>query len=138
MKRSILAVGLVSVAIAVPELAIGARASVINVTDRSVEVNVAPEDIADGTARCPRGYLATGGSVAHGATDPVFEGPDGTGRGWAASASNFNAHGETYGFNIYVVCAKGTRGVTLRASSVAHDHAERLAEARAKAANRAP
>jgi hypothetical protein len=69
---------------------------------------VPPESIAEGTVRCPSGYVATGGSVSLGANDPVVDGVTANGRGWTGAAANFESFGQTYRFDVDVICARGT------------------------------
>lgn len=107
-----------AVTVAIASAAIGdARAPVLFVTSRlSADVNAPPFDFARPSVRCPRGYVATGGSAWPGANDTVYDTPDSDMRGWSGSFFN-NSTTTAYPSQVEVVCAKGnTNGLSVKAA----------------------
>ena len=129
MRKSVLAVAMLAlVAVAgFAATADSARKPGIRFTDRlGPNSNVAPGQIGEARAKCPRGYAATGGGSYAGPIEHVVDGPTGDGKGWFVDGFNPSAT-TTYPHSVDVRCARGNSRLVVRASRVT---AQKRAEAR--------
>jgi hypothetical protein len=116
MKRLLVLVALVAtVAVGVVATAgDAARTPQIRVVQRTGSIQVAPNTIDEATLLCPRGYVATGGTVSPaGPGGIVGDLPARRGVGWTIIVGNLEM--ETQEFFASVVCARG-RGVRVTAA----------------------
>jgi hypothetical protein len=77
------------------------------------EVQVAPGQVEENSADCPRGYYVTGGGLYLGAIEGIADGPSEDGRAWIASGGNPSST-ETFSFQVSAVCARGQKGLKLK------------------------
>jgi hypothetical protein len=77
------------------------------------EVQVAPGQVEENSAGCPRGYYVTGGGLYLGAIEGIVDGPSENGRAWIASGGNPSTT-ETFSYRVSAVCARGQRGLKLK------------------------
>jgi hypothetical protein len=89
------------------------------------EVQVAPGQLEENSAACPRGYFVTGGGLYLGAIEGVVDGPSENGRAWIASGGNPSTT-ETFSYRVSAVCARGQRGLKLKRA--VSENARRQAE----------
>jgi hypothetical protein len=125
MKRVVVVVAAGAViALLTSTFAESARKPGLRFTDRlGPDTPVAPLNFATATARCPRGYVATGGGAFNGAIEPVTDGPTTNGRGW--EVSGFNPSDTTvFDHNAVVRCAKGNSRLRVRSAVTASELAE--------------
>ena len=87
----------------------------------SKTVRVAADDTGHAEARCPRGYVATGGGVHIAVEAPLtvdYDAPSPDGRGWQADVSSYEDDGgASYSFRLTAVCARGSVAFPAEASS---------------------
>jgi hypothetical protein len=77
------------------------------------EVQVAPGQVEENSAGCPRGYYVTGGGLYLGAIEGIVDGPSENGRAWIASGGNPSTT-ETFSYRVSAVCARGQRGLKVK------------------------
>jgi hypothetical protein len=77
------------------------------------EVNVAPQEAAENSAACPRGYYVTGGGLFLGAIEAIADGPSADGRAWEAIGGNPSTT-ETFSYVVTAVCARGQKGLKIK------------------------
>lgn len=95
----------------------GAKTATLNLTAvDSPTVSIPPFDIGEATATCPSGYLPTGGGPLNGAIDLAYSTLSSDGRGWTAAGLNTSEF-TAYSMSVTVICAKGTRGLKVRAAT---------------------
>lgn len=76
-------------------------------------VEVAPGQIEENSAGCPRGYYVTGGGLYLGAIEGIVDGPSEDGRAWVASGGNPSTT-EPFSFQVSAVCVRGQKGLKLK------------------------
>jgi hypothetical protein len=89
------------------------------------EVQVAPGEVAENSAGCPRGYYVTGGGLYLGAIEGIVDGPSDDGRAWVASGGNPSTT-DPFSFRVSAVCVRGQKGLKLKRA--VSDKARRQAE----------
>jgi hypothetical protein len=77
------------------------------------EVQVAPGQVEENSAACPRGYFVTGGGLYLGAIEGIVDGPSENGRAWIASGGNPSST-DTFSFRVSAVCARGQQGLKVK------------------------
>lgn len=100
----------------------GSVGSPVALAHVSQTVRVAADDTVHAEARCPRGYVATGGGVHIAVEAPLtvdFDTPSADGRGWQADVSSYEDEGgAAYSFRLTAVCARGSVALPAEASSL--------------------
>lgn len=99
--------------------------AILRVTERSVDgAEVGYFEFSEPTARCPAGYVATGGGVSPGATEIAYEHATFDGRGWEAAGLNTSETG-FYSTSVSVMCARGVRNLRVQISAAEDASAKR-------------
>lgn len=121
MRRTLVTIGLLAALLVIyAAVADGARRPGLKVVNRlGPNTPTAPQDFSTAVARCPRGYVATGGGSYGGAVDDVTAGPTTNGKGW--EVDGFNPSDTTvYKHSAIVVCVRGNKRLSVKAAAV-HD-----------------
>ena len=97
---------------------VGSPVAIAHVTKT---VRVAADDTVHAEARCPRGYVATGGGIHIAVEAPLtvdFDIASDDGRGWQTDVSSYEDEGgATYAFRLTAVCARGSVALPVEAST---------------------
>jgi hypothetical protein len=112
----------------VPVMADGrrSRTPVVKFTDKlGSDTAVAPQQIGEARAKCPHGYVATGGGSYAGAIEHVVDGPTGDGKGWFVDGFNPSTT-SSFSHSVVVRCAKGARRIRVNNASASRQKREAL------------